>query len=75
MEGEYKFLTKNFFKSSIENQINSIYKDRIKKPERVLEFRRAIQDKNSRIIYENLTRHQIMKLVDLGLMDLYLYFD
>lgn len=63
---KYRFLTKNFFEGSVKSQINSIYRDREYKPEKVIEFRRALRNGDCVVNLENLTNHQVIKLIELG---------
>jgi hypothetical protein len=75
MGGKYYFLTETFFKSSIKNQINSIYKDRVTKPEKLMEFKGAIRCGDVKLSYKSLTKYQLIKIIELGIIELYLYFD
>jgi len=62
---KYKFLTKNFFKGSTKGQINSVYKDRENKPEKVAEFKTALADSDV-TLNGPLMKNQIKKLNELG---------
>lgn len=62
---KYRFLTNNFFKGSVKIQINSVYRDRNVKPEKVVEFRRAIKNRDCVINSNELTKHQLEKLIEL----------
>lgn len=63
---KYRFLTSNFFRSSVKIQINSAYRDKKIKPEKMIEFRRALRAGDCKIDLNKLTKHQIEKIVDLG---------
>lgn len=62
---KYRFLTNNFLKGSIRIQINSVYRDKDIKPEKVIEFRRALRNGDCKINLNKLTKHQIEKLIEL----------
>jgi hypothetical protein len=62
---KYRFLTNNFFNGSTKLQINSVFRDIEDKPEKVMEFRRAIKDGDCIINLNELTKHQIDKIIEL----------
>ena len=63
---KYRFLTNNFFKESVKIQINSVYRDRAGKPEKVVEYRRAIRNGDCAVNLNELTKHQIEKIIEMG---------
>lgn len=65
-KAKYNFLSPNFFRGSVKGQINSVWKDRTAKPEKVAEFKQALKDGDLKLGAE-LTRQQAKKLVDLGI--------
>ena len=65
---KYRFLTNSFFEGSVKNQINSVYRDKEFKPEKVVEFRRALRDGDCSIDFEELSKHQFGKIIELGIL-------
>lgn len=63
---KYNFLSPNFFRGSVKGQINSVWKDRTDKPEKVAEFKQALTA-GDLSLGDSLTRQQAKKLVDLGI--------
>ena len=63
---KYRFLTSNFFNSSVKIQINSVYRDKDVKIEKIIEFRRTLRNGDCVIDLDKLTKHQIDKIVVLG---------
>lgn len=69
---KYRFLTNNFFRGSVKLQINSVFRDKDDKPEKVFEYRRAIRNGDCKINLKKLTNHQIDKIIDLRVYGLVL---
>lgn len=65
-ERKYNFLTNSFFNGSTKNQINAIYKDQNIKPEKVIEYRLALRNGDCKIDLNEITKHQLNKIIELG---------
>ena len=66
---KYRFLTNSFFMGSIKSQINSVYRDKESKPEKVLEFKWALKNGDCGLGFEKLNKHQFGKIIELGFYD------
>jgi len=67
VERKYQTLTTNFFKGSLKGQINSIYKTRETKPEKVADFKEAIEAGAIQLDREELSPSFMKKLKELGI--------
>lgn len=65
----YRFLTNSFFTGSIKSQINSVYRDKKEKPEKVVEFYKALKNGDCIIDFENISKHMLGKIIELGYYD------
>ena len=71
----YLYLTNTFFESNTRSQMDNIYRDRESKPEKVVEYKRALRCGDCRIVFKALTKYQINKIVELGVIELINYLD
>jgi len=71
----YLYLTNTFFEGDTRSQIDNVYRDREEKPEKVVEYKRALRCGDCRIVFKALTKYQINKIVELGVIELINYLD
>jgi len=64
-EKKYTHLSRNFFRGAVKGQINSVYKDRETKPEKVAEYKQALKDGDASL-GESISKQLAKKLVELG---------
>ena len=62
---KYKYLNDNFFKGAFGAQINSVYRDKDKKPDKVNEFKDALKAGDCKI-EKKLTKLQFQRAGELG---------
>ena len=67
VERTYQTLTTNFFKGSLKGQINSVWKTRESKPEKVADFKAAIEAGVIQLDREELSPSFMKKLNELGI--------
>lgn len=63
---KYPSLTKTFFKGSFKGQMYSIYRDREIRPDKVADFKRAVEEGDC-VAADILTKRQWEKLNELGI--------